>query len=398
MNRLGKIISGLVLLVSLALVLSYCGGTSSDSSSGGSSGTASAGAGASASSSAIRSATMALSATAATSSNAPSFRKAKNLGEAVNGFYSALRVKRAAASALRAKFASSAGASGAPQVSQCTNGGTMTTDTVRTSTDITVTITYSSCAENYGVTGMGIVQEVQNGAAVFILSGNAFTISLGSSAAPYTDTVTRLADQTVVQENVMSLTLTGTLDASTLQCGTTQTTDYSKYTLDMDGNVHSAGLDNNVAYDETAVFSAYKLVVAASALDNNCDATGGSIAESGTVSYTDNLDSIGSESISIPASTPLSLAWTSVTTGDQYAISGSVSMVTPCFTGSLTLETTTYIFYPTNTNCPTAGVIVVSGDVNGTVVYTATGGVDIQDGAGTVVESYPSCNEAQACQ
>jgi hypothetical protein len=36
--------------------------------------------------------------------------------------------------------------------------------------------------------------------------------------------------------------------------------------------------------------------------------------------------------------------------------------------------------------------------VIGTVVYTATGGVDIQDGTGTVVETYPSCSEAQACQ
>jgi hypothetical protein len=392
MKRSGKIISGLVLLVSLALVLTYCGSSSSDSGSGGSSGTASAGAGASVASSAIRSATMALSATAASSSNAPSFRKAKTLGEAVNGFTGALRAKRASA------LTASAAPSGAPQVTSCTNGGTKSTDTVITSTDITVTVTYSSCAENYSVTGTGIVQEVQNGAVAFVLSGNSFTISLGSSAAPYTDTVTRLADQTVVQENVINLTLTGTLDTSTLQCGTSGNTAYFKYTLDMDGNVHSAGLDNSVAYDETAVFSAYKLVVAASALDNNCDATGGSIAESGTVSYTDNLDSIGSESISIPASAPLSLAWTSGTTGDQYTISGSVSMVTLCFTGSLSLATTTDIFYPTNAICPTAGVVVVSGDVNGTVVYTATGGVDIQDGAGTVVESYPSCNEAQACQ
>ena len=396
MKRFAKISSGLVFLVSLALMLSYCGGKSSDSGTNGSTGTASAGAGASASSSAIRSATLGLSATAASSSNAPSLRRTKSLSEAVNGFYSGLRAKRTEASALRAKFMT--GSVPTP----CAGGGTVTNSTVFSLTDITMTTSYANCTVNYSMTGMGNVQEVQNGSVVFVLTGDSFTISLGNSTTPYTDTTTRLSDHTVVQNDVAILTLSGTLDStSQIPCGTSQSTDYSKLTFNMDGNMHSTGINNNVAYDEISVFTAYKLVVASSALDNTCTATAGTIAESGKISYTDNLDSKGTESMDISAANPLNLTWTSVTTGttgDNYKISGTVSMVTQCFTGTLTLATTTDIFYPTNADCPTAGEVLVSGDVNGTVVYTSTGGVDIKDNTGAVVETYPSCNEAQACQ
>lgn len=401
MIKFGKIIIGLVLLVSLALALSYCGSKSSDSGTT-STGTASAGAGASASSGAIRSATMGLSATAA-SSSAPSLGKAKNLSEAVNGFYSGLRAKRADAGALKAKFAAAAAPYMATSMTYCTNGGNKTTNTAISGTTITVTTIYASCTENYSMTGMGNVSEVQNGTMVFVFSGFSFTGSMGNSTTAYTDTITRLSDYAVLQDDVTTMTFTGNLDTSMISCGTGTSQSYNKFTFDsMDGNIHSKGInDAGVAYDETSVFTAYKLLIAISTLDNTCAATSWTITESGQLSYTNNLGSLGTESMNISASTPLTLTWASVTTpttGDSYNISGSASMVTTCFTGSLTLTTTTDIFYPTSADCPTAGEVVVSGDVNGAVVYTSTGGVNIQDSTGAVVVSYTSCNEAQACQ
>lgn len=389
MIKYGKLIIGLVMLVSLALVLSYCGSSSSDSSTT-STGTASAGAGASASISAIRGATLSLSATAATS-GAPSLGKATNLSEAVNGFYSGLRAKRAEASALKAK--SAATVYKAPQPLNCTNGSG-TKDIIGNTT----TITYNYCTQNYYEPGIGNVSEAQNGTIVFVDNGTSFTISIGNSTTPYTDTITLLSTSTVLQNDVMTMTLVGALGSSMIPCGTSQSTDYSQLTLDMNGNFQSKGFDDaGVAYDESAVFTAFKLAVTNSALDNTCAATGGTIDESGMISYTDNLDSLGTESMDISVLNPLSLAWSSGTTGDTYTISGTVKMATSCFTGSLTLATTTPLSYPTNGDCPTSGEVVVSGDVNGTVVYTSTGGVQIKDSTGAVVETYTSCNEAQAC-
>lgn len=399
MVKFSKIIIGLVLLVSLALALSYCSSKSSDdsgSTDSGSTGAASAGAGASASSAAIRSATMGLSATA-DSAGAPSLGKAKNLSEAVNGFYNGLRAKRAEASALKAKFSASAAPYSAPSTTNCAGGGTMTTNTVMSSTDITMTTTYANCT-----TVAGAESQAQNGTvvvAVNILSLS-FTVSMGTSTTPYTLTSTRLFDNTVVQNDVTTMTLTGTLDPAKISCGTTSNTDYAKLTFNMDGNMRSTGISNNAAYDESSVFTAFQLVVQNSALDNTCTATAGTIAESGQLSYTNNLGSLGTETMNIAASPPLTLTWASVTTGttgDSYNISGTVSMVTPCFTGSFTLATPTAMFIPTNADCPTAGEVLVSGDVTGTVVYTSTGGVEIKDGSGAVVETHASCNEAQAC-
>lgn len=397
MIKFGKIIIGLVLLVSLALALSYCGSKSSDSGTT-STGTASAGAGASASSGAIRSATMGLSATAG-SSSAPSLSKAKNLSEAINGLYSGLRAKRAEASALKAKFVAATAPYMATSMTQsCTGmgGGTMSMNISTSGTTTTTTITYANC-----YTTAGTVSEVQNGTIAFVDSGLSFSLSMGNSTTPYTMKSTVSSTGAVLQDDVITMTFTGTADSTSgKSCGTPQSIEYEIFTINMDGNMQLKGIDDTgVAYDETDVATAYTLV-ANSNLNSACTATGGTITESGKLSYTDNLNSLGTESMDISATNPLSLTWASVTigtTGDSYNISGSASMVTTCFTGSLTLTTTTDIFYPTSADCPTAGVVTVSGDVNGTVVYTSTGGVQIKDSAGTVVETYTSCNEAQAC-
>jgi len=400
MLRFGKIIIGLVLIGSLTLVLSYCSSSSSDSGTA-SNGTASAGAGASASTGAIMSATMGLSATTAgsagsSSTGASSLSKARNLSEAINGMYSGLRAKRANANTLKAKFMAAAAPYSAQSITTmpCASGtmtmDIVTPDIVTAITDTTMTITYDNCTEN-----INNVLQVQNGTLVFVDSDSSFTFSLGNSTTPYTNKITRLSDNVVLQDEVTTMTFSGAL-SNLVSCGTG--TEYSNLTIDMDGNLHSKGIDDaGVPYDNIAAFTAYKLV-ANSNLDTSCTATGGTIDESGKLAYTDNLDSKGNASMDMSAANPLNLTWRSDgTLGDYYQVGGTVSMVTPCFTGSLTLQTTTEIYLPTNGDCPTAGEVVVSGSVNGSVVYTSTGGVEVRDGTGVLVETHASCDEAQAC-
>ncbi len=398
MIKYGKIIIGLVLLVSLALVLSYCSSKSSDSGTT-STGTASAGAGASASTSAIQSATLGLSATAG-SNNAPSFMKTKSLSKAVNGFYSGLRAKRADTGALKAKLlASAALATGI--TTSCTGGGDMTVDISSDGTTTTLTTTYSNCTQNSS-SSFGTVSTVLNGALVFADSDQSFTFSLGNSTTPYSMKMTQASTGTVLQETVATMTYVGASDLTSMTTCTplvgTPITEYTTMTITMDGNMRLKGIDDSgSAYDETIVATAFKMISTIDRDPDTCDITGGTIQESGATSYTDNLDASENVSITISASNPLTLTWTSVTGGDTYRISGTISVVTQCFTGTLTLATTTPIFIPTDADCPTAGVVTVSGDVTGTVVYTSTGGVQIKDSSGAVVETYSSCDDVQAC-
>lgn len=397
MIKSGKIILGLALLVSLALALSYCGSKSSDS---GTTGTASAGAGSSASTGAIRSATIGLSATAS-SSSAPSLGKARNLSEAVNGLYDGLRADRAEESALTSKYMVAAAPYSAPSMtSGCLNGGAMATSISTAGTTTTMTITYTNCTEKF----MGTLSLVQNGTVTTVDRGLSFTRSWGNSTTPYTVKLTRLSDSKVLEEAVKTMTISGAADPSSkITCGTgkRQIAEYTKITIDMDGSMSVKGTDGaGAAYDETFDAAAYKLVTS-NTLDSACTATSGTITQSGKFSYTDNLGSTGTESLDISVADPLSLTWTRVTTGTtgvSYTLNGTVSMATSCFTGAFSLATTQNIFYPTNADCPTAGTLVVWGDVNGSVVYTAAGGVTIKDQAGAVVETYASCKEAQACQ
>ncbi len=56
------------------------------------------------------------------------------------------------------------------------------------------------------------------------------------------------------------------------------------------------------------------------------------------------------------------------------------------------------LFFPTEATCPTAGEIRVTGDQRGTILFTSTGGVEIdKDDDGTVDETFANCDEVGAC-
>ncbi len=412
MKRYGVIALIAVLVLGLAIYFAACSGGGGSSSV--STGTASAGVGASVASTAINSGTMALSSTVGGSSSGAPHLKPQNLSSAVNSFYSGLQAKRASASAFRAKLL--AGTISSAPVSTTTNsclgGGTVTTiwdvTTAGTTTITTLTLTNNNCTDLFSI-GTDTISQVWNGSTAFSISESpqafSFTFSQGNSASttPLTLTWTRQSDSKVVLNDSAIQTFTGTADlTSAITCtpvgSTTSLTQYQKFTISMDANMHYTGIDlADKPYDVADNAKGFTLV-ATSTLDNTCTATGGTITESGAVAHTDNIDPKGNTSLTITS--PLTLIWASVVgavPGNTYDLSGSSTTSTPCFTGSITLATTTPIFIPTGATCPTAGVITVSGTVNGSVNYTASGGVDIKNSQGTTVESYTSCDEAKGC-
>ncbi len=409
MKRYGVIALIAVLVLGLAIYFAACSGGGSNS---GSSGTASVGAGASAASTAINSGTMALSATVGgSSSGAPLFRP-QSLSAAVNAFYSTLQAKRANVSLLRAKMLagtiSNAPVSSLTVTCQTSGTWTLTLDVTSAPTTTTLILTYNNCVTDVYTAASGTIRTVWNGAFSIADSNNGSSLTFrdGDGTTPLTLKWIRLSDNTVVLNNSAMGTLTGSADVSTsITCtpvsgpnaGVTQT-EYKRFTLTMDASLHYTGIGGS---DFTG--SAYNFVDSATSftldatsnLDGTCTATSGQIKESGAVAHTDYIDSKGNTSLDITS--PLTLAWASVTGGDSYNLSGSFNMQTPCFTGSLTLATTNDIFVPTGATCPTAGVVTVSGTVNGSVVYTSSGGITIEDSQGTPVENYPTCDQAKGC-
>ena len=390
MKRYGKIIIGLVLLVSLAFLLSYC--SSSSSSSPPATGTPSVGAGGSAANGAIQGATLSLSAMAGGNQSAPSFRKAKNLSDAAAKFYNVVRAKRA--NVLKAK------AIPARTMYPC-DSGTMTTDMMTSGTTTTSTHTYDNCIESYTDPDLGeTVQTLTNGTIVFEDSGQSFSMKMGTSTTPYYMKITLLSTGTVFEESTATLTYTGVADpTSAVTCSTAfgSSTEYAKMTITMDGNMHSKGTDESGVYDDTVVATAFKLDMTNTIDAITCDMTGGTIEESGALSYTNNLDSSDNISMTISVATPVTMIWNSAPGGETSTIAGTMNVATSCFSGSLTLATPTPMFFPSETDCPTAGEVTVSGSVNGSVVYTSTGGVQIKDSSGAVVETYSSCDDIEVC-
>ena len=133
-----------------------------------------------------------------------------------------------------------------------------------------------------------------------------------------------------------------------------------------------------------------------------CEPTDFTVSVSGSTSNTDNIDPDLSFSMSISSSDPLTITWTVVSGGANVTINGSLSYSDSCFTGSLTIVTTTPLFFPETVDdeidCPTSGVIMVTGTWTGTITYTSTGGVEIDNGSdGTVDETLSDCEDEATC-
>jgi hypothetical protein len=127
-----------------------------------------------------------------------------------------------------------------------------------------------------------------------------------------------------------------------------------------------------------------------------CDFSSLVISESGGFEFTDHLEANNSITMS---GIDLSMTVTSDATGNTITVDGSFGCSTSCFNGTLTLATTTPLFFPASGgDCATAGEIVVTGTLTGTITYTSTGGVQIDEGSdGSVDEEYASCEDVEAC-
>lgn len=134
----------------------------------------------------------------------------------------------------------------------------------------------------------------------------------------------------------------------------------------------------------------------------NCSYTGGTTTLKGKIVTEDLLDP--TENMTIVFDAGFRIVDNVVSRGDTEVLTGTVTITSACVNGTFTITTPTPIFYPNSNSgeevCPTAGVMVISGE-GGTstkITYNAGGSVSIDEGNdGSAEQTFPNCEALDVC-
>ncbi len=310
--------------------------------------------------------------------------RSRDLNASVARFYKNLKANRFMAKTLAR-----------PDAIPCSLGGTL--ELIPTTDGFT--LTYTNCKEPGDTDG---TYTDTDGVITFSETATDFSFSMSGRTAgtSYSERTTRRSDGRLLEEWVASVTMSGTFGSETVSCGEDDLPKSVTMTIngtfsdkwDEDGNGVLDGNGSGKATDFTIALQVDKYDPI------TCEPMDFSVSLSGGVSSTDNIESNNSFTMTISNSDSLKMDVKSTTVGVNVTVSGGFSCSASCFNGSLTFATTTPLFIPTDAECPTSGVIEVSGDLTGTITYTSTGGVEIDNGSdGSVDEVYENCDEAEAC-
>lgn len=285
--------------------------------------------------------------------------------------------------------------------SECASGGS-----VAVNGD---TLVYTNCEDIYGD-----VKFFQNGTITYTsvdqaMSGT-FTYQAGAGTTPYVYRISIINGATTqpVVEVSMLADVTGTSTNNICENSTFGEIGYANSTMSMTGEFRFKTYENGALIaDGTLKATDLTQVITVAAYDTDCiTPTDITLTENGGIQFTDHLDATNNTSMTVSGLVMHSV--TSTNTASQKilttSLNGSMTVTSPCFTGSLTFATAEDIVEVLDPltgeadGCPIAGKLVISGSMVGTVKYTSTGGVQIDNGNdGTVDQSFDSCEDADVC-
>ena len=319
-------------------------------------------------------------------SSARSFKqiRTQDLAGAVAGFHTALTARRATAISPRL-------------AAPCAGGGIA--DTTITATGLTVTFT--DCRERFDSNGDGVddVEVATDGS----VSLSATSTDSAQTLSSFRTRRTRIPDDRLLEEVFLDLAVAETIENFTVCQGA----EIPAASTSVINGTFSGKVDENadgvLDEDSRGDFEGFAIAVAVINFDSRCTPTDFSTSESGTLSFMDNVEVNNNLTVSIPSSDPVVVVWKTVAGGADVTVNGSYTLSSPCFTGSLTIETIETLFFPIAEetglpDCFTSGVIRVTGDQTATITFTATGGMEIDNGSdGTVDGTFESCADSDIC-
>ncbi len=382
----------LLILVSVALFsfgLTACGGGGGGGAVGGGGGTGDGGGGQPSAGKGVQVSDMAIDMSEfglmfASGASASGFDTKMTTKEAIVTFYNAFKERRQKLASIKTKGLKEV------QTTQCSGGGTMTVD----STQNGFTITFNNC---YMTTDQG--KEYLHGRVSYSESGNSFTYSMTGvdGTGKYIYREYEPTKNVPKHEEEWSMNLTGSIQSFSTSCDVPDKYSITIGTADV---LVKNDKNRDGKWDENIRIQAnnFNESVQITQFNQTCEPTKGIIYISGGLSNTDYIDTNESATISISSGNPLTLTFEDTTSGVRITIDGTVTYGDACFNGTITLTTQTPLLIGEGIDCPSAGVIVVTGGINGRIIYTSTGGVQIDEGNdGTVDHTYPSCFDPEAC-
>lgn len=242
-----------------------------------------------------------------------------------------------------------------------------------------------------------------------LATSGTFAYKAGAGTTPYVYRISIINGATTQPEFEMSMLADVTGTSTVNICETTSgEIGYANSTMSMTGEFRFKTYANGALItDDTLKATGLTQVITVAAYDADCiTPTDLTLTENGAIQFTDHLDPTNNTSMTVSGLVLHSV--TSTNTASQKilttTLSGSMTVTSPCFTGSITFATVENIVEVLDPvteeadGCPIAGKLVISGSVVGTVTYTSTGGVQIDSGSdGTVDQTFESCEDADVC-
>jgi len=276
------------------------------------------------------------------------------------------------------------------QTTACPRGGTMDVQTEGLNKRI---ITYSDCKAEIEPG----VESYQDGViTITVLSMTEMTVEFDN----FIYRLTRISTGVVMEEYTLNSTLDYTLNG-TASCGGINIP--ASFSLIANGtNSLKVDDDEDGTYDTdyTSTFRDFAIDMIFNEFDAGCSPVDITLTFGGGIDFDDHIINV-TYSMDISDSDPLVNNMQFGNDGDTVTLDGTFTIDISCFNGTVTVNTTTPAFYPADSECPTSGEVVVTGDLTGTITFTSSGGVEIDNGSdGTVDETYSDCHEPaeQACE
>ena len=239
-----------------------------------------------------------------------------------------------------------------------------------------------------------------SGSVNFSRTNNKFTLMLDN----FQIATTHMADGSVLEE-VLNLTVAGTVDSTTL-CKEQEVPNSVAAKIN---GTFSRKIDENAdgvwEEDTQGDFDNFALGLSVEHFDpNSCAPTNFVVSESGIFAFTDNTKPSDAFTLDISQNAPAVITWETAADGVHVTANGRFMLTSSCMSGSLTLNTTEALVFPVlgadrgMTDCPTFGVMTVTGDQTTTVTFTSSGGIEIdRNGDGVLDESFENCHDANFC-
>jgi len=159
--------------------------------------------------------------------------------------------------------------------------------------------------------------------------------------------------------------------------------------------------DNKAEVDEVSKITGFTADVIDAYNATTCVLTQETFTVSGTIAFTDNLVSNGDNNFSATM-TNFKETTTPTTGGNKVSLMGTIAITSNCENGTVEISTVKDMFFPdmATDDCPTDGKLLVAGGGTTTaVIFTATGGVTIDEGNnGTIDKIFADCDDADVCK